>query len=75
MEDEKIKENGIENVDEEKKKSPGCLGLGFSLFFPIIGVIMYFVKRSDKFDASGYLIAAAAGAIISVLLKTATGAI
>ena len=30
---------------ESQKESAGCLGLGFSLIFPIVGIILYFVKK------------------------------
>lgn len=60
---------------EPQKESAGCLGLGFSLLFPIVGIILYFVKKSEKFDASGYLYAAGAGFVISFLLKIMVGAI
>ncbi|GEM_PF-1514407 len=60
---------------ESQKESAGCLGLGFSLIFPIVGIILYFVKKSEKFDASGYLYAAGAGFVIGILLRIMTGAI
>lgn len=59
---------GTEN-QEVQKESAGCIGLGFSFFFPIIGIILYFAKKSENFDASGYLQAAGIGFVIGFILN------
>lgn len=65
-----------ENQNQKvQKESAGCLGLGFSFFIPLVGIILYFTKKSEKFDASGYLYAAGAGFAVGLILRIATGAI
>ena len=62
--------NKINTENQEvQKESAGCLGLGFSFLLPLIGIILYFTKKSEKFDASGYLYAAGAGFAIGLLLR------
>lgn len=73
MTDEKNKVS-TEN-QEVQKESAGCIGLGFSFFIPLIGIILYFTKKSEKFDARGYLYAALAGFVVGLILRIATGAI
>lgn len=65
----------MENPDV-KEESAGCLRFGFPFFISLIGVILYFAKKSDKFDSSGYLYdAAGTGFVIGLILRIATGAI
>lgn len=67
--------NNVSTENQEaQKESAGCIGLGFSLLFPIIGIILYFTKKSEKFDARGYLYAAGAGFVLGLILRLATGA-
>lgn len=54
---------------EVQKESAGCLGVGLSFFIPLIGIILYFTKKSEKFDANGYLYAAGAGFVIGLILR------
>ena len=74
-----VEKESVGCIDKEGKavenESAGCIGLGFSFFFPIIGIILYFTKKSKKFDASGYLYAAVAGFILGFILRVATGLI
>lgn len=72
MADEK---NNVSTENQEvQKESAGCIGLGLSFFIPLIGIILYFTKKSEKFDASGYLYAAGAGFVIGLILRIATEA-
>lgn len=72
MADEK---NNVSTENQEvQKESAGCIGLGLSFFIPLIGIILYFTKKSEKFDTSGYLYAAGAGFVIGLILRIATGA-
>jgi len=71
MADEK---NNVSTENQVQKESAGCIGLGLSFFIPLIGIILYFTKKSEKFDASGYLYAAGAGFVIGLILRIATGA-
>lgn len=67
---------GMENQENEEVQieSAGCFGLGFSFLFPLIGIILYFIKKSKKFDARGYLYAACAGVLISFIINLVIGA-
>lgn len=55
---------------EMQKDSAGCMGLVVSFFIPIVGIILYFVKRSPMFDARGYLYAAAAGFALNLIVQS-----
>lgn len=67
------KMNNVSTENQEvQKESAGCFGLGLSFFIPLIGIILYFVKKSEKFDASGYLYAAGAGFLLNLFLSLIT---
>lgn len=61
--------------NQEPQESAGCVGIGFSFFFPIVGIIMYFAQKKSVNNPSAYLYAALAGFVIGLLLRFATGAI
>ena len=68
--------NNVNTENQEvQKESAGCIGLGFSFFIPLVGIILYFTKKSKKFDASGYLYAAIVGFVIGIILRIVTGEI
>lgn len=54
---------------EVQKESAGCLGVGLSFLIPLIGIILYFTKKSEKFDANGYLYAAVAGFVVASIFN------
>lgn len=60
---DEINDVSTEN-QEPKQESAGCLGIGLSFVFPIIGFILYFSKRR-KYDASPYLINAILGIVLA----------
>ena len=53
------------NTPYQPQVKAGCLGLLFSFLFPIIGIIIYYVKRDSVSNPKAYLYAA--------LLMTAIG--
>ena len=62
----------MSDYDEEVEEKAGCLGLGASFLFPIVGIICYFVKKDDVENPDSYLIAAAAGFALSILFNLLT---
>jgi predicted membrane channel-forming protein YqfA (hemolysin III family) len=71
MEIENQEKQGEEQKKEEKA---GCFGIGISFLIPLVGVILYFVKKKEVANAAAYLYAALAGfgvGIVFQLLKTA----
>lgn len=58
-----------QDYEENLQEKAGCLGIGFSFLFPIIGVIIYFVERKKVANATTYLIAAAIGFGLSIILQ------
>ena len=40
------------------QEKAGCIGILISFLFPIIGIILYFVKKDSVSNASAYLYAA-----------------
>lgn len=66
----------IENKVKESGEpgDAGCIGIGFSFFFPIVGVIMYFVQKKAVSNPSAYLYAALGGFCLGFLLRVMQGA-
>ncbi len=53
----------------EVKKKAGCLGIGASFMFPLIGVIIYFINKNKVENADSYLTAAGIGFAIGIILR------
>ena len=53
------------NTPYQPQEKAGCLGILISFLFPIIGIIIYYVKRDSVSNPKAYLYAA--------LLMTAIG--
>lgn len=62
---EELKQN------QENEKNAGCIGIGFSVLFPIVGIIMYFVQKKSVSNPSAYLFAALFGIVIGLLGRIA----
>lgn len=58
-----------------EKESAGCLGIGASVLFPLIGIIIYFAQRKEVQNPSAYLWSALAGFVIGLILRAATASI
>lgn len=56
--------------NEEKEKA-GCLGIGASFLFPLIGVIIYFSNKDKVENANAYLIAAGISFALGFILRLA----
>ena len=69
-------ENGAEqpNLTPEKEEA-GVLGIIVSVIFPLIGIIIYFVKRKDVKNPGAYLWGACAGIVIGVILRAISGSL
>lgn len=53
----------------ENVKKAGVLALIMSFLLPIVGVILYFIKRKDVVDPNNYLYAAIAGFVVGLILS------
>jgi len=60
------------NMDKEKA---GCLGIGFSVLFPLAGVIIYFFQKKEVSNPTAYLYGALVGFLLGIFLKIITGEI
>lgn len=59
-----------QNVSTEiEEESPGCLGIGISFWFPIIGLIIYFNKKDEMENASYYLYTAISGIVLWLFIR------
>lgn len=56
------KNQGTEN-------NAGCFGIGCSVIFPIVGIIMYFAKKNSVYNPSAYLYGALAGFTIGIIFQ------
>ena len=65
--DNELNQNQIEN-----QNNAGCIGIGFSVLFPIIGIILYFVQKKSVTNPSAYLYAALIGFVIGLILRGMT---
>lgn len=52
-----------------QKDNAGCFGLAFSVFFPFVGVILYFIQKNSVNNPSAYLWAALVGLAISLFFN------
>lgn len=74
QQEQEVKTVETVDVDTIEKEEAGCLGIGASVLFPIIGVVIYFVQKNDVKNPSAYLWGALAGMVIGLVLRLATGA-
>ncbi|MBQ6228453.1 MAG: hypothetical protein IJK08_07830 [Prevotella sp.] len=63
----------LKTNQEEKNNEAGCIGIGFSVIFPLIGIILYFVQKKSVSNPSAYLIGALIGFFINVIIKISMG--
>lgn len=57
------------------KENAGCLGIGASVLFPIIGVIIYFMQKKEVNNPTAYLYGALVGFILGVILRAITNSL
>ena len=55
------------NTPQQEEKNAGCIGIGFSVLFPIVGIILYFVQKKSVNNPSAYLYGA--GFLIGLILR------
>lgn len=65
---EEVNEKKSKNIPEEEA---GCIGLVCSFLFPLVGIILYFVKKKDVYNASSYLWAALGGMLVNICTRIA----
>lgn len=61
--------NEINNTPQEEKNA-GCFGIGCSVLFPIVGIILYFAQKKSVSNPNAYLYGALAGFVIGLILRT-----
>lgn len=59
----------INNTPQQDEKNAGCFGIGCSVLFPIIGIILYLVQEKSVNNPSAYLYGALAGFVIGLILR------
>ena len=57
------------NNPQKEEKNAGCIGIGFSVLFPIVGIILYFVQKKSVNNPSAYLYVALAGVVIGTIFR------
>ena len=62
-------QNELNTNQSEKENEAGCLGIGFSVIFPLVGIILYFVQKNSVNNPSAYLYGALVGFIINCIIK------
>lgn len=63
----------LQTNQESGENKAGCLGIGFSVLFPIIGFILYFVKKESVTNPGAYSKGALVGLFIGFFLRLLTG--
>lgn len=69
---QEVKEQPVyeEELNQEpEKKEAGVFAIIVSVLFPIIGVIIYFVKKNEVKNPNAYLWGAFAGFIIGLIIN------
>jgi hypothetical protein len=61
-------------MSESNENKAGVFALICSFLFPIVGVILYFIKEKDVENRSSYLIAAGLGFLVGIILNLAATA-
>lgn len=59
----------INNTHQQEEKNAGCFGIGCSVLFPIVGIILYFAQKKSVNNPSAYLYGALAGFVIGLILR------
>ena len=59
----------INNTPQQDEKNAGCFGIGCSVLFPIIGIILYFVQKESVNNPKAYLKGALAGFVIGLIIR------
>ncbi len=57
------------NNHQQEEKKAGCLGIGFSVLFPFIGIILYFLEKKSVKNPNAYIYAALTGFVIGLILN------
>ena len=59
-----------EEKEEEEENKAGVFALIVSFLLPLIGVIIYFVKRKSVVNPNTYLYAAIGGFVVGLIFKS-----
>ena len=58
-----------QTIETPEKEEAGCLGIGASVLFPLIGIVIYFIQKKEVKNPSAYLWGALAGFVIGLILR------
>ena len=61
------------NNPQQEEMNAGCIGIGFSVLFPIVGIILYFAERKSVSNPSAYLYGAGISFLLGFLLRACAG--
>ena len=67
--DKTIIDSNTEEVFDFEEEKAGCMGIGFSFVFPMIGIVLYFYQKDSVSNPSTYLFAAIIGFICGVIIN------
>jgi uncharacterized membrane protein len=67
--------NEINNNSQQEGKNAGCFGIGCSVLFPIVGIILYYSEKKSVNNPSAYLYGALAGFVIGLILRVISAAL
>ncbi len=56
-------------MPEQEENKAGCFGLVISFFIPLIGVILFLLKKDEVINAKSYLYAALYGFVIGIIFS------
>lgn len=62
-------------TNPKAENNAGCFGIGCSVLFPIVGIILYFAQKKSVNNPSAYLYGALAGFIMGAILRAIAAAI
>lgn len=57
--------------ENDALEKAGCIGIGFSFLFPIVGIIMFFVQKNQVENSSAYLVAVLIGIALNLIFRVA----
>lgn len=57
--------------ESSNENKAGCLGIGISFLFPIVGIILYATKKKTVINANNYLCAAIIAIVIGMIIRMA----
>lgn len=74
FEETQFTENSVQNMNTRydgfnPQEKAGFIGLFFSVIIPIVGIILYFVKKNKVVNPGAYLLAAIVGIVFNFFIS------